>query len=332
MWTIEVIVMLSMIGLNGLFSGYEMALAAVSLAQLRVLDQKNRPGARAALDMKKNMAGSLAVIQLGITLFGAIAAATGGSGAEEYSFAATGELGIGTVRGPNNLHRTGGVTFDHGFDRLRGIDPQGLRSPQPGMAMPEVVGRDAGLCRFCAPRSGPARIDGYGHRQLGPAAMATPGGRRDIRRTKRVARTGRRGAIGTGLASDRRPRRIHHPQRRRPGTESRSRDHAVLRVYQHAQCRRLPGRLSDRRAFVPAYPFSRYRKTRRSPVGHRLCELQGHRRPDAAVAQTGLAAGHSPPDARFLRRHFGLRGPGKDDARAHPHRPDPRREREPSWA
>ena len=45
MWTIEVIVMLCMIALNGLFSGYEMALAAVSMAQLRVLDQKNRLGA-----------------------------------------------------------------------------------------------------------------------------------------------------------------------------------------------------------------------------------------------------------------------------------------------
>jgi putative hemolysin len=83
MWTVEIIIMLCMIALNGLFAGYEIALAAVSLAQLRVLDQKNRPGARAALDMKLNMAGSLAVIQLGITLFGAIAAATGGAGAEE---------------------------------------------------------------------------------------------------------------------------------------------------------------------------------------------------------------------------------------------------------
>lgn len=82
MWTMEIGVMLCMIGLNGLFSGYEMALAAVSITQLRVLAEKGRPGAQAALDMKQNMAGSLAVIQLGITLFGAIAAATGGAGAE----------------------------------------------------------------------------------------------------------------------------------------------------------------------------------------------------------------------------------------------------------
>ncbi len=82
MWTMEIGVMLCMIGLNGLFSGYEMALAAVSITQLRVMAEKGRPGARAALDMKQNMAGSLAVIQLGITLFGAIAAATGGAGAE----------------------------------------------------------------------------------------------------------------------------------------------------------------------------------------------------------------------------------------------------------
>jgi putative hemolysin len=83
MWTMEIIIMLCMIAMNGVFAGFEIALAAVSLAQLRVLNEKNRPGARAALDMKLNMAGSLAVIQLGITLFGAIAAATGGAGAEE---------------------------------------------------------------------------------------------------------------------------------------------------------------------------------------------------------------------------------------------------------
>lgn len=94
MWTIEVIVMLSMIALNGLFSGYEMALAAVSISQLRILTEKGRLGAKAALDMKQNMAGSLAVIQLGITLFGAIAAATGGVGAEEILAPRLEDLGL----------------------------------------------------------------------------------------------------------------------------------------------------------------------------------------------------------------------------------------------
>jgi putative hemolysin len=47
------------------------------------LAEENRLGAKVALHMKKNMEASLAVVQLGITLFGAIAAAVGGAGAEE---------------------------------------------------------------------------------------------------------------------------------------------------------------------------------------------------------------------------------------------------------
>jgi putative hemolysin len=83
MWLFEINVMLGMIALNGLFAGYEIALASVSLARLRVLEQERRAGAKAALYMKERMEASLAVVQVGITLFGAIAAATGGAGAEE---------------------------------------------------------------------------------------------------------------------------------------------------------------------------------------------------------------------------------------------------------
>jgi putative hemolysin len=79
----EIAIILSMIAVNGLFAGYEIALASVSLARLQVLAQEKRAGARAALHMKENIEASLAVVQLGITLFGAIAAATGGVGAAE---------------------------------------------------------------------------------------------------------------------------------------------------------------------------------------------------------------------------------------------------------
>ncbi|HEX9653385.1 MAG TPA: hemolysin family protein [bacterium] len=80
---VEIIVMLAMIAMNSVFAGYEIALASVSLARLQILAQENRGGARAALYMKEKMEASLAVVQLGITLVGAIAAATGGAGAEE---------------------------------------------------------------------------------------------------------------------------------------------------------------------------------------------------------------------------------------------------------
>jgi len=83
MWGVELTVMAAMIVINSIFAAYEIALASISLARLQVLQGENRPGARTAVYMKQNMEASLAVVQLGITLVGAIAAATGGAGAEE---------------------------------------------------------------------------------------------------------------------------------------------------------------------------------------------------------------------------------------------------------
>lgn len=83
MGTVELLVMLGMIAFNSLFAAYEIALAAVTVSRLKSLVTENRGGAAAALYMKENVEASLAAIQLGITLFGAIAAATGGAGAEE---------------------------------------------------------------------------------------------------------------------------------------------------------------------------------------------------------------------------------------------------------
>lgn len=82
MWGIELAVMVSMIAVNSLFAGFEIALASISFSRLQVLVRENRTGARAALFMKENIEGSLATVQLGITFVGAIAAATGGAGAE----------------------------------------------------------------------------------------------------------------------------------------------------------------------------------------------------------------------------------------------------------
>ena len=77
------ITILLMIGFNAVFAAYEIALASVSVGRLKALADEHRRGARTALGMKQNMEGSLAAIQLGITLVGAIAAATGGASAEE---------------------------------------------------------------------------------------------------------------------------------------------------------------------------------------------------------------------------------------------------------
>jgi putative hemolysin len=83
MWTVELIVVAAMIAVNAVFAGYEIALASISAARLDALAKEHHRGAASALRMKQNMEASLAVVQLGITLVGAVAAATGGAGAEE---------------------------------------------------------------------------------------------------------------------------------------------------------------------------------------------------------------------------------------------------------
>jgi putative hemolysin len=72
-----------MLVMNGVFAAYELALASVRIDRLKFLVEKHRRGAATALRMKNRMEGSLAVVQLGITLVGAIAAATGGASVDE---------------------------------------------------------------------------------------------------------------------------------------------------------------------------------------------------------------------------------------------------------
>lgn len=83
MWTLELAVMIIMIGLNSIFAGYEISLASIGAGRLHTLRTEKKRGAESAVRMKENIEGSLAVVQLGITLVGVIAAATGGAGAEE---------------------------------------------------------------------------------------------------------------------------------------------------------------------------------------------------------------------------------------------------------
>ena len=83
-FALEWIVIGVLIVLNGLFSGYEMALASVSHARLLALTQQKKHGAGAALYMKERMEASFAALQLGITLFGALAAATGGAFVDKH--------------------------------------------------------------------------------------------------------------------------------------------------------------------------------------------------------------------------------------------------------
>ena len=83
MWGVELAVMLAMIVVNSIFAAYEIALASIDADPARSACREQQRGAAAALFMKRNMEASLAVVQLGITLVGAVAAATGGAGAQE---------------------------------------------------------------------------------------------------------------------------------------------------------------------------------------------------------------------------------------------------------
>ncbi len=94
---LEIIVVLLMIGANAIFAAYEIALASVSLSRLQVMAAEGRMGAAAAQFMKEEIEKSLAVVQLGITLVGYIAAATGGASAGDDIAPRLRELGLGPV-------------------------------------------------------------------------------------------------------------------------------------------------------------------------------------------------------------------------------------------
>jgi len=78
-----ILIIFLMLVLNGIFAAYEIALASVRVNRLQMLVDRRKRGAATALKMKNRMEASLAVVQLGITLVGAIAAATGGANADE---------------------------------------------------------------------------------------------------------------------------------------------------------------------------------------------------------------------------------------------------------
>ncbi|HAL45596.1 MAG: hypothetical protein A2Y12_13745 [Planctomycetes bacterium GWF2_42_9] len=80
MFIYELIIITLMLALNAVFAAYEMALASVTPSRLEVLLGEHKKGAAEAIFMKNRIEASLAIIQLGITLAGAFAAATGGAG------------------------------------------------------------------------------------------------------------------------------------------------------------------------------------------------------------------------------------------------------------
>ena len=77
------LVIFVMLLLNGVFAGYELALASVRMERLKHMVEQRRRGAGSALGMKSRMEKSLAVVQLGLTVCSSIAGAAGGASVEQ---------------------------------------------------------------------------------------------------------------------------------------------------------------------------------------------------------------------------------------------------------
>lgn len=79
----EVIIVGVCLILNALFAAYEMAFVSVPKPELRALARKGNKDAKTLLTLRDSPERTLSIIQIGITLVGAIAAAVGGAGASE---------------------------------------------------------------------------------------------------------------------------------------------------------------------------------------------------------------------------------------------------------
>lgn len=80
---LEFIVVIICLILNAILSGTEMAFVSTGRAHLRELARQGSAKAQHLVEMKSRPERILSIIQIGITLVGAIAAAVGGAGAEE---------------------------------------------------------------------------------------------------------------------------------------------------------------------------------------------------------------------------------------------------------
>ncbi len=77
----ELIIVAVCLVLNALFAAYEMAFVSVPKSALRKLSREGHKSAKRLLSLRENPERTLSIIQVGITLVGAIAAAIGGVGA-----------------------------------------------------------------------------------------------------------------------------------------------------------------------------------------------------------------------------------------------------------
>lgn len=79
----EISIIIICLAINSLLSAIEMAIMTVSTGKLKAQAQVGDQKAKRVLELKSNPERVLSVLQIGITLVGAISAAVGGAGAEE---------------------------------------------------------------------------------------------------------------------------------------------------------------------------------------------------------------------------------------------------------
>ncbi|MEN9724381.1 MAG: hypothetical protein RJB38_2367 [Pseudomonadota bacterium] len=79
----EILVISACLVLNALFAAYEMAFVSVPRPELRRLARGGDRSAKMVLELRESPERTLSIIQIGITLVGAISAAVGGAGASE---------------------------------------------------------------------------------------------------------------------------------------------------------------------------------------------------------------------------------------------------------
>ena len=89
----EIVVILLLLVLNGIFSMSEMAMVAARKVRLEHLAEDGDKGARAALEIASHPTNFLSTVQVGITLIGVLAGAFGGAGISETLAAGFGTVG-----------------------------------------------------------------------------------------------------------------------------------------------------------------------------------------------------------------------------------------------
>ena len=76
---LDVVIILLLVALNGVFAMSELAIVSSRRPRLRAMAKTGRKGAQAALDLASDPGRFLSTVQIGITLVGIVAGAYGGA-------------------------------------------------------------------------------------------------------------------------------------------------------------------------------------------------------------------------------------------------------------